>query len=240
LKSDLDELIEYYESERDRANALLKESLTEFDYLAADAFTKALWEVEHQLDILYKVKDPNYLERKELLQSKDLFENKFFDSPHLQTVMKTERDREAINKFREEELERIKAKLDKIKKYKMGPSLDKEEFDDAIYDLVEGKISAFKLHIKKARNLYLKFERSGGNQLIISFPPSDPDAVDWDVHYVVKMEFHRNEESRRYEYQYDLGSFKNSLFLKTLVARIIFDVFTHWKLDHPAYLEIIQ
>jgi hypothetical protein len=242
VKSDLDELIEYYEAEKNRVETLKKEALDDWDYTAADSFSTALRTVNVQLDILYKLKDPVYEKRKHLLRNKDFFENRFLDSAEKHDLMKTERYREAMLRMRDEELENIKSKLESIKDIKYSPTLDREEFDDAIYDLVDGKITAFKLHLKRTRSLYLNFERSVSGLMLISFPPDDPDeeygSHCFDFIKIMHMGFYKNLEKRQYEFKYDLSSFRNSIFIKTIIARIIFDVFGGWELDNPAHIEI--
>ena len=74
----------------------------------------------------------------------------------------------------------------------------------------------------------------------ISFPPEEPNEGYnyFSFERILHMGFHRNEEKRRYEYLYDIDSFSNSIFLKTLVARIVFEVFAGWEIDNPAHIEI--
>src|SRR5678816_4545734 len=46
-------------------------------------------------------------------------------------------------------------------------SLDGQEFDDAIYELIEKKIESFRFHLKKQDNLFLEFRLQHEKVMII-------------------------------------------------------------------------
>ena len=118
--------------------------------------------------------------------------------------------------------------------------LDGQEFDDAIYELIEMKIAGFKFHLIKNDNLYIDFQLQGENKIFISINP-DVRSGHHDIFHVkqklLALGFIYNKEKDYIEYFYDLSTFKNSFAIKILVSRIVFDVFYYQSLDNPAYIE---
>jgi hypothetical protein len=120
-------------------------------------------------------------------------------------------------------------------------SLDGQEFDDAIYELIEKKISGFKFHLKKQDYLFLEFRLQHEKAMIISIRFDDKSGENYLISDIKKklpaLGFILTEENNSLECFYDLTIFKNSFNIKILVSRIIFDVLSYKSLDNPAYIE---
>src|ERR1700693_85425 len=66
MKSDLDELIEFYEQEKLYIEKCIKENINEWEYLHAHYHSHALFIINNQLRTLNKLKDAFYDKRTEL------------------------------------------------------------------------------------------------------------------------------------------------------------------------------
>jgi len=233
VKSELDHLIEYYELERDNLQSELDKSLGEKDFLMADAQQSALWQVERQLRILYTLKDPLYDEKDHLRRLKDSMGKMRSSYPEIVTQV-----------FFTDKIKEIEQKIERLAQTKIHSKLDGQELDDLLFDLAENKISGFKLNIHRKTNLYLEFTRDSMDQLTISFTPldlaGDTYIFDNSEPALRKLGFSLNEDRGRFEYTYDLTSFRNSIFLKTLIAIIIYDMLGQENVDKETIVEIFR
>jgi|KBSSwiStaDraftv2_1062776.scaffolds.fasta_scaffold2838485_1 hypothetical protein len=74
MKSELSELIEYLESERDNLEIQKKECLQQWDYKGAHYFSIALQEVNQQLNTLYNLNDPDFDVKRHLESQKSFYD----------------------------------------------------------------------------------------------------------------------------------------------------------------------
>jgi len=230
MKSELSELIEYLESERDNLEIQKKECLQQWDYKGAHYFFIALQEVNHQLNTLYNLNDPDYDLKRRLESQKS-----FYDPDIRETYNDNMKDYFA-NKRKELD-EQIQNLNNRIKKQ----SLDGQEFDDAIYELIEKKISGFKFHLKKQDNLFLEFRLQHEKAMIISTTLDEQSEEGYLMSDIKQklpaLGFTFNEKNNSMECFYNLTFFKNSFEIKILVSRVIFDILYYKSLDDPAYIE---
>ena len=233
LKSDLDELIDFHEIEKSSLERMIDECIQEMDFKFARYYSKALRQVNRKLRTLKNFIDPFYDTKINLQSTKSIYElriiNEEFDS---------------LKFFYQKQISEINKRLDQLHQQKNKEILDGQEFDDAIFDLVEGRIRGFKFHLKKEENFYLEFRRIEKIFLSISFTPAGNIKDDylfwkWYLRPLKGLGFTFNEENDCLEYIYDLKSFKNSISLKTFVSRILFDVYYYKDFDNPAYIEYL-
>jgi hypothetical protein len=229
-KPELDELIEQYEIEKNNLDLLIQECLLDLDYLGAHYHLQAMQEVNFRLQTLQNLKDP------------------FFDSKHHLETMKSFYQRNIpdsdarMNDFYRDQINNLEKEILDLNNKKITVRLDGQEFDDAIYDIIEGKINSFRFHLIKEQNLYLDFHIKDGKTLIISFTPMDNligeyVISDSTLHALKGIGFDHNAEIDCLEYVYDAGTFRNSIFLKTLVSRIVFDAWYYKDLDNPTSIQ---
>lgn len=229
-KSELTELIEYLESEKNNLEKQKSDCLKESDYEAAHYFSVALQELGRQLNVLYNLDDSNYDQKRRLERHKSMFDIpvKEFDSEHLKEIFAP----------RKKELEdQIRELNNRIKKQ----ALDGQEFDDAVYDLIEKRISGFRFHLKKEENCYLDFILNENKNILISSNPLGESEDDYLMTQLKEklpaLGFTFNGQTDRMEFSYELRAFKNSFDIKVLVSRIVFDVLYYKDLDNPAVIE---
>ena len=233
LKSDLEEIIEFYETEKGNLQHLIDECIQEMDFKFARYYSKGLRQVNKKLRTLKNFIDPFYDSKINLQSTKSLYEKRIINEVF-----------ESMKNYYQREISEIDKRLDQLNQQKSKEILDGQEFDDAIFDLVEGRIRGFKFHLKKEENFYLEFRRIEKIFLSISFTPAGNVKDDylfwkWYLRPLKRLGFTFNEENDCLEYIYDLKSFKNSIFLKTFVSRIIFDVYYYKDFDNPAYIEYL-
>lgn len=231
MKPDIDQLIEYYEAEQTTLDALIKECLLDWDYKRAHYHAVALKKVNRKLQILRNLKDPFYRD-KTFLEDKKLAIEKLISDESLKDA----------EEFLRSNIDEIDKKVAALKSKKVPGKPENQDFDDAIFDLVERKISGFKFHLKKQENLYMQFKLKEESSLVISFTPIDQLGEFSYFHSsVTKLKligFQINNKTNCYEYIYNIADFTNSIFLKTLVSRVVFDALFYEDLDKPAYIEI--
>ena len=125
---------------------------------------------------------------------------------------------------------------------KMDPFYDGQEFDDAVFDLVDGKIQSFIFYLKKNANLYLKFICKKNNLVILITPDEE---MGMEIHLPNKKKrllksigFKRNKTKEYFHLKLPLKSFKDSQYSKTIASRIIYEVFSRNELDTETMLVI--
>ena len=231
MNEEINDLIAHYEQERKQLELLIKESAEETDYKSAHLHQKALYRINNQLHLLKALKDPYYIKKNEL-------------ESHISFYEKIAVGNEGIADYIQEQLQKIESKLTLLDSYKAAPFYDGTEFDDLIFDLIDQKINAFIFYLKKSNNLYLEF-RLKKESLIISLPPFEN--IRGDI-YTPKSKkntlkaigFKKDKTKKYFRYKYPISTFRDSISIKILVSRVIYEVFYFKELDNPTTLEIIS
>lgn len=231
-KSALDLLIEEYEIEEQNLQLELDGCHSDCDYKRADYFSKALWRVQDKLRLLQNFKNPFY-QRIEDLKNRVAYYRS----------LKTKEPFTKLDTSFQNEIEDCEKEIRELKEKKTTINPETQEFDDAVFDLIEGKIKGFTLHLIKKDNLYIDFRLTEKKTLLISFTPLNNITNEYyDVDRIWKqlklIGFTFNPESDSFQYSYNLATFKNSIFLKELTSRIVFDAFYLKDLDDPACIEL--
>lgn len=230
LKPELDELIEQYEIEKNNLDLLIQACLLDVDYLGAHYHLLAMQEVNFRLQTLQNLKDP-FFDRKQDLETMKSFYQRSIPDPNAR-----------MNDFYQDQINSLEKEILNLNNKKITVRLDSQEFDDAIYNIIEGKINGFRFHLIKEQNLYLDFHLKDKKTLNISFTPVDNligkyVLSDSTLHTLKIIGFDLDTESNRLEYVYDINTFRNSIFLKTLISRIVFDAWYYKEFDNPASIE---
>jgi hypothetical protein len=217
MKSDLDLLIEMYEVEKQSLESSIKNYLNEDDYLYAHYHQKALWRVNSELQLLHSFKGTLYEEKLYLERLIDMGK-KFEDESFLKSIYE----------------KRIIEKRDEIQRLsEVNKNFnDSQEIDDALFNLYEGCLKKFRLHlINRDEDFYLEFELISGNILCISVKiinilyGDDPnDSEESQIHLFKGLGFKLNNESDMLIYEYDMTGFKDAITIKILLARIVYGV----------------
>lgn len=223
MKSDLDQIIEYFESEKLSLASSIKKYLLENDYLYAHYQQEELWRIDRQLSQLNYLRDPLYFKKQELERLKEVF-NRFSDDDRLKFIYQrriTERENEI-----------------KISVLTGNYFNDTQVLDDALFNLYNGKFREFKLCLNKASNLYVYFELKAECILSISMSSAmimemygydkenyDDEDNERELFILKKMGFKQMGESDRIVYLFNMNNFKDANAVKILLSHIIYDVF---------------
>ena len=114
----------------------------------------------------------------------------------------------------------------------MKPFEDSQHIDDAIFDIVDNVITSFQL-VFTGQNISINFQSQPNSFLEISIGPTNAVYEGFlvskkHIRALENLGFHLDSGADKYVYQYDLSTFKDALFIKTLLARVIYDAFVRW------------
>ena len=228
MNEELKELLTYYDEEKALLDSLIKEDLIDYDYKSAGLHSNALFKIENQIRLLKSLIDPLADEKKSLSRQIEFFS--------------TQADLSGSNEYRIFMLAQIDKKLDNLNKQKPEYFNDGQEFDDVIFDLLEKRIKGFTFHLKKSANLYLDFSIKN-SYLRIKLTPFSKlrDYLSIDKSEVINLKqigFRKNKSKKYLRYKYPSVQFRDSIFIKTIVSRVIYEVFFYHDLDTATTLEI--
>lgn len=223
MKSDLDLLLEYYEDEKRSLESSINAYLKELDYLYAHYQQEALWRVNATLDTLKYFKDPLYYEKQQIERITELFKDREYKS-----YMKSAYEERLIKK---ENRLNIRSGV-----YYFN---DDQVIDDALFNLYEGRCKQFRLCLSKPNSLYLYFELQDKQVLHISFIAKtvldmygyeeetyEDDDNEGQINVLRKLGFKWDNKSSKITYSFNMAGFKDAIEIKTLLARIAYDVFS--------------
>jgi hypothetical protein len=223
MKSDLDQIIEYLESEKQSLELSIKSYLLEKDFQYAHYQQEELWRVNNKLATFQYFKDPLYHKKQELERLKELF-NGFDENDNLTDIYHR----------------RITKKENEIKTDQLTASYfnDTQVIDDALFELYERRFKKFRLCLNKPSALYLYFELNVNNLLSISISSDavldmygydkenyDDEDEERELFILKKMGFEQSDGLDWIVYHIDMNDFKDATAIKLILARISYDVF---------------
>lgn len=217
MKSDLDLLIETYEVEKQSLESSMKNYLNEDDYLYAHYHQKALWRVNSELQLLHSFKGTLYEEKQHLERLID-------------KVKKIE-DEDFVKSIYEKRIIEIRDEIQRLSEASKNFN-DSQEIDDALFNLYEGGLKRFRLHLaNRDGNFYLEFELISDTVLCISvkiinilYGDDLDDSEESQIHLFEGLGFKLNNKNDMLIYKYDMNGFKDAITIKILLARIVYEV----------------
>jgi hypothetical protein len=224
--NDLSDLIRYLEHEQAHLKKCVEEAAEEWEFSEAKAFAKAHRIVSGRLSALKSLRDPGHDERARQYRKLVFLEEQIKAYSEVPQV---------VAHFKEE-VKEINQILDKLEKASFSP-IDTQHIDDAIFQLVDGTIKSFKLHLNKSEQLLFEFTCSD-KQLQIRFSYKKRALFPSMKKKLRKIGFLKVEGSRRFIRGIDVSNFKDTQKIKQLLAVVVFDVFGRSWFDDPAELEI--
>lgn len=128
-------------------------------------------------------------------------------------------------RLREEEL-----KLEELKKQKAAPFYDGQVIDNALFDLIEGKLKGFSICFREDEKICIEFklnhefiEIALSNVYLNEFDPEDDENYQ-HIGIFATVGFHPNDNGRLIN-KYPLNKFKDAVEIKILLARLMYDIF---------------
>jgi hypothetical protein len=231
---DIDRIIELLEQEKLFVEQCIKDNVDEFEYLHAHIHGKALTKLNTQLKILKQLKDPLYNKKADLERQLEL--SKYWN----------EDVGLGINMYYEKFIAEITEQLKKLAESDKMPKYDDQKLDDAIFNIRAGHNNGFILYLNVKNNLGFTFELTQPDVLSISIDVKSVLNVGYffgddgeDERPLKKFDgvgFRLNKSGNKLVYKYDMRHFKDAIAIKTLLSRVIYDIFTYAELDKPASL----
>lgn len=230
-ESDLQLIIEYYETEKTSIEISLADCVAEGDYEMAKYLSSELGRLDFKLGALYRQQGNDNMLRYPLE----------FKKRRLRSMLREFQDNPS-RQFYIDQIAGIDQKLSAISLHIKPAAMSGQEFDDAVFDVVEGRKKGFRLHLKKEANLWIDFRSAGNTILLVTITPLR-QIKEEDIQYLLPenafstLGFQHSSAADSWSYSYATAGFKSADAIKTLVARIIFDIFYFIRLDQPAYIE---
>ncbi len=230
-KSDLQLIIDYYETEKNSVEISLADCVAEGDYQMAKYHSGELVRLDFKLGTLYRLNGTHNILRYPLE----------FKKRRLLSMLREFPDNPS-RRFYIDQVAGIDQQLNDIGLHIKPPALSGQEFDDAVFDVVEGRKTGFRLHLKKEVNLWIDFRSAGNTILLVTITPLQ-QIKDEDIQYLLPenafstIGFQHASATDTWSYSYDTAGFKSAEAIKALSARIIFDIFYFIRLDQPACIE---
>jgi len=228
MNEEINELLSIYEQEKKLIESIIEEDRIDGDYKAIRLNSKNLNRIQRQIELIKSLIDPYTQEKERLKRTIDFF------------VKKSER--EESDEYRTQMLAQIDRKLDQLNSYKLAYFNDGQEFDDAIFDLVEQKNEGFIFNLKKENKLAILFKRTD-KEILLSITNikklKKQHILDKNARAVLKsIGFKEEKHDDSLVFTYGLDNFKDAIFIKTIVSRVIFDAFHFQNLDNKTTIEI--
>lgn len=224
------ELIELCKAEELKLESAIQECIRERDFKVAHYLQKALDRMNAKLNLLYHLQDPKFYDKVRLKRTKEMYTRSVFEF----------KNGEMMKGYFLSKVAEAESKLNELNKLPYPEHLDNQEIDNTLYLLIEGKISRFKLYISVLNNWYLEFSLSE-KSIIIVFTPFK-QIPGWIPYKTILSGFEaigfKYSADREYLfYQFKFNNFKSAVPVKTILARVFFDVFQATGTSH---MEIIE
>jgi hypothetical protein len=228
MNEEINELLSIYKQEKELIESLIESDKLDNDYKAIYLHSKILVNVQHQIRLIESLLDPHTQEKEQLKRTIDFYVNR--SGP------------EKADDYRNHMLEQIDQKLDQLNSYKPNYFNDGQDFDDAVFDLAEQRIKGFIFNLKKEDELLLLFERNE-KEILLSIPNLRRLKKNHLLNKITRnslksIGFKEEKHIDSFIFNYSLDHFKDAIFIKTIVSRVIFDAFYFQDLDNQTTIEI--
>lgn len=229
MNEEINELLSIYKQEKELIESLIKEDQIDHDYKAVYLNSKILNRIKQQIRIIELFVDPHLQQKEHLKRRSDFF---------------AEMSKHGLAKdYYVLQIEQINQKLEQLNSFTPGYFNDGQEFDDAIFDLIENKISAFIFNLRKEENLYLRFSIKKGKIIIRLTPFADILVNNYFIKSTItvlkQIGFKKNKSRTCFQIKYPLDNFKDAIPIKTIVSRVIYEAFYNYQINKSTTLEII-
>jgi hypothetical protein len=207
----LDDLIRCLEEEQQRLKQSIKRASKEWEFAEAKSYAKAYVRIGARLDVLKNFRDPNLEERAYFYRRLISLEEQQKEYAKLPML---------VARF-QQEIDAVNLELDQLENM-LRPRFETQHIDNALFDLVQGRIFGFKLHLNKNKALVLDFV-SCEDSLCISF--FYRKGVLWSSvkNRLRQIGFSKIKGEREFSRRFDVRQFKDAQRIKQFLAVAIYD-----------------
>ena len=256
MENNLELCIALYEQEKSQLQLMIKECLDDVEgpyYLTAHYYQQALFKTSRILDRLYKIKDPLY-PKKESIQRQiskyetriKEFKNQGTDNDYILKLKVSEPIKKNWLSHLENDLSLklndLKTKLDQLNKQPTESTLHTENpiLTYILRDLIEKRITTFKLILNRSINFYLHFFYKK-NQVNIMFPNikfllKNHHLWKSQIDHLQKIGFIQ-VNSNRLQYSLRISNIEDINKIKLLLTKIIYEVFFEDQFRNEHFIE---
>jgi len=224
MKTYLDEAIEEFEKEKINLQNTIADYLADEDYQYAAYHQKALKQVGRQLDILYEFQSSGY---PRIAAHQQLVKNMQHILQHIDMVKPLQ---QSISQELEQMIQDTEQEISDLSAVQK-PSVhkeDKQDIDNALFDLAEGKIAGFRLYFSDD-SLFLDFRlNSEKDEMEIAFTPGAHEGNQYSYFSIrhpgpVNLLGFRLENTNELVYRHNIIGFKDATAIKIILARVCYD-----------------
>ena len=236
MNEDLNEILKFYEEEKENLEYLIKVNVEDGEYKEAHRNQKALFLVKNSLSLLRKLGNLNYEEIEHL----EYLLHNYSSSKYIKLV----EDNPKMKANQETQKKYLEQKIKFLKEKPIPYQVDEQDFDDVIFKLVEGKIKGFQFFINLEDHLYLDFKKHY-DQILISIPKfkklkKNDILFKKNIAEIKKIGFQLSADKKALHYFYNLANFKNTIEIKTITSRVIYDGFGFRNLKNSSLIVIVE
>ena len=231
--SDLELIIDHYQWEVQRLNMVLAEQLDQVDYAAAEFTQAALFFAKNELDKFQLLKNPLHYEvalRQRYLEG---MERRKSNGSGIALQMEG---------YYKEKVKQLKRELKELETLKPPFKEDTQYIDEALYKLVAGQVTGFRLLLIKKKQLHLYVSLNNKDQIILAFRSIDKLGSYQQENLIrsrvlKKMGFALDRTMKNLSLLIGVHDPKNLYSIKMIISRLLIDLRDDIRLDNPIHLE---
>ena len=124
-------------------------------------------------------------------------------------------------------------------KKKSKESCDSQEMDDALFDLVEGRIKSFRIYLNKDHSLFIEFSHCDGSVIYLRIygVASLADDTSEELDSLKTMGFDVISGDKFIGYTFSIAGFRDAILIKQFLAKVLFDIIGYYQIEKPVTLE---
>jgi hypothetical protein len=235
LEEKLNTIIAYFEEEKTRLLQQIAEYTKEWEYQMAHFHAQALFQVNRRLQTLYSLKDRRYDEKRRKRERIQRLENR------LQTE-----GSEYMRQYFSQELQKEKEAFEKLSQFvePVNGLPDGGAFAKALKDLMEKKISGFKLFFDKDSNLMFHFSFRGKTLRVTFYNMKRHIKTgrffEDDISVLQGMGFTYNKDKSRVVLHLQGDQLTILDQLNWRFAKLTFDFFDYRSFEGQSFLEVVE
>lgn len=234
MNEGLNEILNFYENEKLALQDIIKSYIEDFEYKVAYFHSKGLKKVNQKIQLLKNLENSNSDQIDSLRRSKNIYDN---IHPGL-------KDNEEYLNYINEQKNKIDDKIENFIKQSKQEKIDGQEFDDVLFSLVENRIEHFKFQLSKESNIYLDFKKVENN-LFISIPNYKNLRNNYiqyksSIRALKAIGFKKHKIEKSLLLIYPLFNFKDTIEIKELTSRIIYDGIGYFNINNQSTIEIVN
>lgn len=236
MNEELNEILEFYSEEKLALEKLINSYVKDGKFKEAHLHQKALHKLSRTLSLLKKLENPNYEEIEQLE-----FRIQSYSNSEAEELIKVN---PRLKDLIEKEKKHFEEKIYRLSQMPLPSQIDGQDFDDLIFKMVEEKMSTFQFFINLEKHIFLDFQKTS-NFINITIPKYKKLKKSYilskqNIMILKGLGFTLDLENNLLFYKFNIDNFKNSIEIKTLVSRVIYEGFGYHNIQNSSLMVIIS